>query len=176
MLALPAAVIAGWHVVSRRGLARVIAGVVVLVAVVTPVLHVLAHRPAALLVTMLLFGASIHPGHVLAGQRGVQQRGDRLRHQPPFRPGATSAQAGASAATAGGRPSTPGSGLFAATGPRVSRCWPSTTLRHGGAVVADPRTTHPPNPLPADPVTGAGSLTSSGRQQAQDVGHQQVPG
>jgi len=41
LVALPAAVIAGWHVVTRRGLARVVAGLIVLVAVVAPVLHVL---------------------------------------------------------------------------------------------------------------------------------------
>ena len=55
LVALPAAVIAGWHVVTRRGLARVVAGLIVLAAVVAPVLHVLAHRPEALLVAMLLF-------------------------------------------------------------------------------------------------------------------------
>ena len=42
--------IAGWHGVTRRGLARVVAGLIVLVALVAPVLHVLAHRPGALLV------------------------------------------------------------------------------------------------------------------------------
>ena len=59
LVALPAAVIAGWHVVTRRGLARVVAGLIVLAAVVAPVLHVLAHRPEALLVAMLLFGFSM---------------------------------------------------------------------------------------------------------------------
>ena len=59
LVALPAAVIAGWHVVTRRGLARVVAGLIVLVALVAPVLHVLAHRPAALLAAMVLFGFSM---------------------------------------------------------------------------------------------------------------------
>ena len=59
LVALPAAVIAGWHVVTRRGLARVVAGLIVLVAVVAPVLHVLAHRPGALLAAMVLFGFSM---------------------------------------------------------------------------------------------------------------------
>src|SRR5512135_3706225 len=59
VVALPVAVVAGWHVVSRRGLARVVAGLVVLAAVAAPVLHVLAHRPEALLVAMLLFGFSM---------------------------------------------------------------------------------------------------------------------
>ena len=59
LVALPAAVIAGWHVVTRRRLARVVAGLILLAAVVAPVLHVLAHRPEALLVAMLLFGFSM---------------------------------------------------------------------------------------------------------------------
>jgi hypothetical protein len=59
LIALPAAVIAGWHVVTRRGLARVAAGLIVLAAVAAPVLHVLAHRPGALLAGMVLFGFSM---------------------------------------------------------------------------------------------------------------------
>jgi diacylglycerol kinase family enzyme len=80
LVALPAAVIAGWHVVSRRGLARVVAAVMVLVAVVAPVLHVLAHRPGALLITMLLFGFSMASARLAllpAGRR--PQRGRRPR-------------------------------------------------------------------------------------------------
>ena len=79
MLALPAAVVAGWHVVSRRGLARVIAGLVVLVAVVAPVLQVLAHRPGALLVTMLLFGASMACARFALRPAGRRPRRSRRR-------------------------------------------------------------------------------------------------
>src|SRR5664279_1597612 len=59
VVALPAAVVAGWHVVSRRGVSRVVAGLVVLAAVAGPVLHVLAHRPVSLLLTGLLLGFSM---------------------------------------------------------------------------------------------------------------------
>jgi diacylglycerol kinase family enzyme len=84
LVALPAAVIAGWHVVTRRGLARVVAGLIVLAAVVAPVLHVLAHRPGALLVAMLLFGFSMASARVAllpAGRRprrGSRRRGARV--------------------------------------------------------------------------------------------------
>src|SRR5674536_71642 len=80
LVALPAAVIAGWHVVSRRGPARVMAGVTALVAVAAPVLHVLAHRPGALLITMLLFGFSMASARLAllpAGRR--PRRGRRPR-------------------------------------------------------------------------------------------------
>ena len=80
LVALPAAVIAGWHVVSRRGPARVVAGLTVLVAVAAPVLHVLAHRPGALLITMLLFGFSMASARLAllpAGRR--PRRGRRPR-------------------------------------------------------------------------------------------------
>src|SRR5664280_943544 len=80
LVALPAAVIAGWHVVSRRGPARVVAGLSVLVAVAAPVLHVLAHRPGALLITMLLFGFSMASARLAllpAGRR--PRRGRRPR-------------------------------------------------------------------------------------------------
>jgi len=85
LAALPAAVIAGWHVVSRRGPARVVAGLTVLVAVAAPVLHVLAHRPGALLITMLLFGFSMASARLAllpAGRRprrGRRPRGARVR-------------------------------------------------------------------------------------------------
>ena len=59
VVALPAAIAAGWHVVSRRGVSRVVAGLVVLAAVAGPVLHVLAHRPVSLLLTGLLLGFSM---------------------------------------------------------------------------------------------------------------------
>jgi diacylglycerol kinase family enzyme len=88
LVALPAAVIAGWHVVSRRGLQRVVAGLVVLVAVVAPVLQVLAHRPGALLVTMLLFGFSMASARFAL--RPVGRRPRRGRH----RSGARTARAG----------------------------------------------------------------------------------
>ncbi len=84
VVALPAAVIAGWHVVTRRGLAQVVAGLIVLAAVVAPVLHVLAHRPGALLVAMLLFGFSMASARVAllpAGRRprrGSRRRGARV--------------------------------------------------------------------------------------------------
>ena len=84
LVALPAAVIAGWHVVTRRGLARVLAGLIVLVAVVVPVLHVLAHRPAALLAAMVLFGFSMASARFAlrpAGRRprrGGRRRGARV--------------------------------------------------------------------------------------------------
>jgi len=59
LAALPAAVIAGWHVVSRRGPARVVAGLTVLVAVAAPVLHVLAHW--CTLVVSVVEGLPMHP-------------------------------------------------------------------------------------------------------------------
>lgn len=59
LVALPAAVAAGWHVVSRRGLVRAVGAVVVLAAIVLPALHVLAHRPAALAVSTLLLALSM---------------------------------------------------------------------------------------------------------------------
>lgn len=77
LLALPAAVVAGWHVVSRRGSIRVLAGLVVLFAVVAPVLQVLAHRPAALLVTMLLFGFSMASARVALLPAGRRPRPGR---------------------------------------------------------------------------------------------------
>ena len=43
----------------QRRLARVVAGLIVLVAVVAPVLQLLAHRPGALPVAMVLFGFSM---------------------------------------------------------------------------------------------------------------------
>jgi diacylglycerol kinase family enzyme len=79
LVALPAAVIAGWHVVSRRGLPRVVAGLVILIAVVAPVLHVLAHRPEALLVTMLLFGLSMACARFALQPAGPRPR--RRRHR-----------------------------------------------------------------------------------------------
>jgi diacylglycerol kinase family enzyme len=79
LMALPAAVIAGWHVVSRRGLPRVMAGLVVLVAVVAPVLHVVAHRPAALLVTLLLFGFSMASARFALRPVGRRPRRGRRR-------------------------------------------------------------------------------------------------
>jgi diacylglycerol kinase family enzyme len=82
LAALPIAVVAGWHVVSRRGLVRVTAGLVVLVAVVAPVLHVLAHRPTALLVSMLLFGFSMAAARVALLPAGRRPRRGRLRRGP----------------------------------------------------------------------------------------------
>jgi diacylglycerol kinase family enzyme len=79
LLALPAAVVAGWHVVSRRGVTRVVAGLVVLVAVVAPVLHVLSHRPGALLVTLLLFGFSMASARVALLPAGRRPRPGRRR-------------------------------------------------------------------------------------------------
>jgi len=66
----------------------VVAGLVVLVAVVAPVLHVLAHRPAALLVTMVLFSASMACARFAL--RPVGRRPRRNRH----RSGARAVQAG----------------------------------------------------------------------------------
>ena len=80
LVALPAAVIAGWHVVTRRGLVRVVAGLIVLVAVVVPVLHVLAHRPAALLAAMVLFGFSMASARFALRPAGRRpRRGGRRR-------------------------------------------------------------------------------------------------
>jgi len=84
VVALPSAVIAGWHVVTRRGLVRVVAGLIVLAAVAAPVLHVLAHRPAALLAAMVLFGVSMAAARFAlrpAGRRprrGGRRRGARV--------------------------------------------------------------------------------------------------
>ncbi|HEX2805940.1 MAG TPA: diacylglycerol kinase family protein, partial [Kineosporiaceae bacterium] len=78
LVALPAAVIAGWHVVSRRGPVRVLAGLTVLAAVAAPVLHVLAHRPGALLITMLLFGFSMASARLALRPAGRRPR--RGRH------------------------------------------------------------------------------------------------
>ena len=86
VLALPAAVIAGWHVVSRRGLSRAIAGLVVLVAVVAPVLHVLAHRPVALVVTMALFGVSMACARYALRPVGPRPRRSRHRSGAPAVP------------------------------------------------------------------------------------------
>ena len=86
MLALPAAVMAGWHVVSRRGLSRAVAGLVVLVAVVAPVLHVLAHRPVALVVTMALFGVSMACARYALRPVGPRPRHRRHRSGVPALP------------------------------------------------------------------------------------------
>lgn len=82
LVALPVAVVAGWHLVSRRGPVRVMAGLVLLVAVIAPVLHVLAHRPGALLVTMLLFGFSMVSARFALRPAG---RRPRLARHPPGR-------------------------------------------------------------------------------------------
>ena len=82
-LALPAAVVAGWHVMSRRGSARVLAGLVVLVAVAAPVLHVLSHRPGALLITMGLFGCSMLSARFALLPAGRRPRRGRRRPGAP---------------------------------------------------------------------------------------------
>jgi hypothetical protein len=80
LVTLAAAVIAGWHVVTRRGLARVVAGLTVLVAVVAPVLHVLAHRPGASLAAMVLFGFSMASARFALRPAGRRpRRGGRRR-------------------------------------------------------------------------------------------------
>jgi diacylglycerol kinase family enzyme len=83
LVALPAAVVAGWHVVSRRGPVRVVAGLVVLVAVAAPVLHVLAHRPSALVVTLLLFGFSMACARIALLPAGRRPRRRRARRGTP---------------------------------------------------------------------------------------------
>ena len=80
LLALPAAVVAGWHVVTRRGLARGVAGLIVAAAVVAPVLHVLAHRPGSLLAAMFLFGFSMASAHVALLPVGRRPRRVSHRH------------------------------------------------------------------------------------------------
>ena len=79
LLALPAAVVAGWHVVSRRGLVRVVAGLLAVTAVVAPVLHVLAHRPSALAISMGLFGVSMACARLALGATGRRPRPFRRR-------------------------------------------------------------------------------------------------
>jgi diacylglycerol kinase family enzyme len=79
LLALPTAVFAGWRVVSRRGLARTVAGLVLVVAVAAPVLHVLSHRPGALLVTMALLGLSVACARVALQPLGRRPRGNQHR-------------------------------------------------------------------------------------------------
>ena len=68
----------------QQRLARVVAGLTVLVAVMAPVLHVLAHRPGALPAAMVLFGFSMASARFAlrpAGrrpQRGGRRRGARV--------------------------------------------------------------------------------------------------
>jgi len=81
--ALPVAVIAGWHVVTRRGLARVVAGLIVLAALVAPVVHVLAHQPGALLAAIVLFGSSMASARVALRPPGRRPRRGRVRHGAP---------------------------------------------------------------------------------------------
>jgi hypothetical protein len=58
----------------------VVAGLIVLVAVVAPVLHVLAHRPGALLVAMVLFGFSMASARFALRPAGRRpRRGGRRR-------------------------------------------------------------------------------------------------
>ena len=57
-----------------------VAGLIVLVAMVAPVLHVLAHRPGALLVAMVLFGFSMASARFALRPAGRRpQRGGRRR-------------------------------------------------------------------------------------------------
>src|SRR5512135_1096032 len=83
VVAVPVAVVAGWHVVSRRGSVRVVAGLVVLAAVAAPVLHVLAHRPVSLLITMLLLSFSMASAH--RALLPVARRPRRVQHRPAAR-------------------------------------------------------------------------------------------
>ena len=105
------------------------------------------------------------------GQRPVRafaQPRSQAPARPPFRPGATSAQAGASAATAaaaaararaaaGGRPSTPGSGLFAATGPATL---PGGVVRPSVSVPLGPSGTGPSGAGTGPSPSGAGTPSS----------------
>ena len=89
VLALPVAVVSGWHVVSRRGATRALAGAVLVVAVVAPVLHVLSHRPGALLVAMLMLGLSMASARAALQPLGRRPR--RSRHRPHWRPSSAAA-------------------------------------------------------------------------------------